>query len=129
MVATVALARPARPGTNPGAFFLAIPLAAAVIVGLLVMHVLPMHPSEQGMGHDEAGAVVTASEATASIQAVAVPGVHAGDTCVSSPPQAIAVVVPADSPDLTPGTARPPVIPPDPTGGGPDLFSLCVQLR
>lgn len=129
MVATLALAPHARPRTNSGIFLLVLPLVAAVIVGLLLMHVLPMHPSEEGMGHDGAGAAMATSEVTASIQTVADRGVHAGDTCLSSSPQTIAVVAPADSSDLTPVVAQPLAMRPDPTGDAPDLFFLCVQRR
>ena len=129
MLATLALAPHSRPRVNSGTFPAVLALMVAVIVGLMLMHVVAMLPSGEGMGHDGAGAAMTTSDMTASMPTSADRGVHAGDTCMSSSPQAIAVVAPADALDLTPAGTQPPVIRPDPAGDAPDLFSLCVQRR
>lgn len=127
MLLPLALAQLSRPRTNSLIFLLVPLLVAAVIMGLLFMHVLTMHPSEEGMGNDGASALMATSEVTASIQTAADRGGHAGDTCLSSSPQTVAAVAPADSSDLTPVVAKPLAMRPDPTGGAPDLFFLCVQ--
>ena len=129
MVATHALARRARPRIDSGTFLLVFALVVPVIVGLLSMHVLAMHPSEERTGHDVAGAAMATLDVAASMQTAADHGVHAGDRCMSSSPQPVAVVAPAESLDLTPAGTQPPVIRAGPAGDSPDLFSLCVQRR
>ena len=128
MVATLALAPHSRPRIDSGIFLVVLAVVAAVIMGLLLMHVVAM-PTGGGMGHDEAGAAMATSDTTASMQTSADHGAHAGGTCISSSPQAVAVVVPPDSVDLMPAVTQPPVIRPDPAGEAPGLFSLCVQRR
>lgn len=144
MVAKFALVPYGRPTADSRICLFLLPLAAAVILGLLFMHVLAMLPSEQGMsdndvgavtttlergiGHGDAGAV-TATEAATSMQNAADHGVHAGGTCLSSSPQALAIAVPGDVPDLTPAAPQPQAPRPDPMGQAPDLFTLCVLLN
>jgi hypothetical protein len=129
MVATLALAPHARLKSGWGTPLLVVPLLAAVILGLLFMHVLAMLPQEQAMGHSYAGAAMIAPERGTSMQTAVDHRGHVGETCMSPSPQVVAVIAPAHSPDVSPAVPTLPATGPDPTGGAPDLFSLCVQRR